>query len=302
MATKIEELLTQMAGNTIELQTMLKKAAADIRREAANMSRETSKMSRETSKIQQTIGGFTKSDAEAIEEESNKDIKEHLKEIFSSHAIYAVKGMKVLISHLKAEVNNRDTRTITDFDGMYVVADAEYHLSDMYGHLIQAGTERGPTRFLVLEAKHSLTVGMIDKKIQQMLRFQEYLKAAKAWDPAVHTKQFEADIEHYQLKTCSSDLRIVFVSPHFQEHCKEHIDSKHAEWRRQGLEVWFMSLAGNRYEVKWWNGTRLESKHIVASGAVKLFGGRRKKARKTARKSKRSARTSSRKLRRERFS
>ena len=199
--------------------------------------------------IRQTIGGFTKSEADAIEEAANKDVQHILPDVCNECAVYRVNdsgtfGHK-LISHLKTEAANKKTREITEFDGLYILSsDPTYNISDVYG--TQVATPRTKpntfnTQFVVLEAKHSFDNGKINVKVAQMRKFVQYIKDATNFDARKHTGTYKDVIENLHLQTFSPSIILILAAPNFPDTSREYIREMYNIWRRQNVIVWFMT-------------------------------------------------------------
>jgi hypothetical protein len=250
---------------------------------------DTAKYNRETARYLQAIatnlGGYTGNEGKSIEEEVNMNVAKYLCKKFPQYSIFRPqwnKLKKYKIADYQKSVAN-DKKFITEFDGLYILTnDAEYYVSEPVKQRKVDVQVLNPTKqFVVVEAKHDLDNTKINKKIMQLKEFQQYLIAARDYNKDIHTQEFKEKIRNYSLTEFSSELKVIFASPHIPSTSIDYLCNNYEQWKEQGIDVSYMVPYGNRYGIAW-GDTGFVRENIVNSQTIELgakTGGTKSKAR-----------------------
>jgi hypothetical protein len=266
-------LMREGAQDVDETRKIMKEAAKDIK--------ELGKTVKEFSK---QFGRYTKNEADGIEDETNRMLIKFLLATFSDYNIFKLDGWKTLQSPMIEDRKlSRNEKSITEFDGLYVVSkdnDIYFLNSSLVSGDFKRNSNGDTTKhFLILEAKHALTVALVDNKIKQMIEFQNYMKLP--YDPEKHTMEFRETLKDYKLSQfVGKHIYLFFASPLITMDTQNHIINNAQSWYKQGLIVGFMVPEGNRYgSIKWAgpDGTMLD-KSLTVTGQLVIApkGGKKK--------------------------
>lgn len=244
--------------------------------------------------MNKTISSYIKNEADLIEDEINKYIKKYLTNDpqFHSYNIFNLtKIWKYLripeISNIKPDpFINKTDNPITEFDGLYILTDNfEYYPADSESLIIRK-TKNNSTnsirKFVVVEAKHSITGDDINKKIKQMIIFQEYLKKAKKLENANYTKEFIKKVQGLQLNEFSEEIILIFASDDMDESRTIQIHDNYLIWVEKKIYVSYLRPGGDRYELYSYeneNKIFIQNRYIygnVRATSLTLTAGRKK--------------------------
>jgi hypothetical protein len=102
-------------------------------------------------------------------------------------------------------------------------------------------------KLIVVEAKHSITNDDITRKIEQIQKFQNYLKI----DPGLPglTDDFKRKHDYYKLNEFSDEIILIFGSEHFAAADIKFIKDNYKEWINLNIYVSYIQLSGDRYEL-----------------------------------------------------
>jgi hypothetical protein len=220
----------------------------------------TENIEKQTSSIKsmnQTINSYIKNEADIIEDEVNESLVPYFKKD-EQFANYNVFDLTKKWDFLNIPTINPDYPTnkfinnnlITEFDGLYIISnDRTYFLTDDYKRIktMQENTDPVFKKFVVVEAKHSITNDDITRKIIQIRKFQNYLKI----DPSSPdlTDDFKSKNKYLRLNEFSDEIILIFGSEHFATADIKFIKDNYIEWTNLNIYVSYIQLSGDRYEL-----------------------------------------------------
>ena len=238
--------------------------------------------------IQKSIGGYTKNEADAIEDEINKKLPNILQRKFPGNNIFQIKSWKTLITNKKEEfiANARDTKEITEFDGLYIVSnDRDFDVNDgddvIYKSNSTKTVSNSVKHFVVMEAKHAQNVKKVDTKINQMIKFQSYIRDSKdlATNKSAYTKGFIMKAQCYQLDFIDKPMYLIFASPLMPDDVIIHINNISPELEKQhNIIIAYMTRNANNYSISWANTGFQQQTNLNTSGITFRKGGKKSTA------------------------
>lgn len=271
--------LRQLMKEILDISKQSSKETANDIKEIRKLQKETEKLLKETN---YTLNGYTKNEATAIEEEVNIKVSNLLKRKFSNFNIYSVDTWKTLQKNKITDMDNkvRDKKSITEFDGLFIVSnDPEYYSDNLIHKMSNASifqnTNTGKLtqkQFVVVESKHDLDFGKVNHKISQMITFKNYIEESLNPDPKIYTKEFIKRANFHELPGfIGSDLYLIFASPYIPNSCIDMIKANAISWvQNHRIHVGFMRPSGNRYNIAWVDDNFAEKSNVNTTGLMLL--------------------------------
>jgi hypothetical protein len=294
MRKNTTENMDKYVAEGVELRKMMKENIVDSIKHRIFI---TENMREQTSSIRsmnKTINGYIKNEANIIEDEVNESLIPYFKkdEQFANYNIFELtKEWGYLnIPTIDPEYPTNyfaNNKLITEFDGLYVISnDRTFFLSDKYKRIKTMQKETNPVfkKFVVVEAKHSITTKDITRKIEQIQKFQNYLKI----DPGLPglTDDFKRKQDYYKLNEFSDEIILIFGSEHFAKTDIDYIKKMYKEWIKLNIYVSYIQLSGDRYELHNYDvnssgfkaNNLIYADKVITSGLnITRAGGKRKK-------------------------
>lgn len=276
MTTTIEEVrsaIKDLANETKQNQ-----------RENQAMLRENQKLFRETQvlvkDLAKSFGGYTKNEADGIEDETNRLLYKFLVANFGNHYnIFKLNAWKTLQSEKIEDMKNVNEKSITEFDGLYVLSkDDDYYVDKLLSRKTTLSKSK-EKYFVILESKHLIDRARVDKKIEQIKEFQRLLRTE--YIPGEHTIEFKKKRDNYEIGGFDQTMYLFFASPHITRDTQQYlVDNANAWFDSSKLRVGFLVPEGNRYgQIKWFgDGDKLSSQSLQTTERVGIgmSGGKRK--------------------------
>ena len=222
-----------------------------------------------TTSMKKTLASYIKNESDMIENEINEHVKKFLKrdDRYKAFRILQITKWKLLkyaqINQTKKDifVNKKD---ITEFDGLFVITTDDTYYPDE--SIIVRGKKQTNTgsktpyisRFVIVEAKHSITNSDIDDKLEQMEELQKYLLLARQRKPQIgitsphednFTIEFDKKIINYDLERFDTNLTVIFGSDDMGENQERKIRNDSDIWKNKGIQIGYIKPSGNRYEL-----------------------------------------------------
>ncbi len=198
--------------------------------------------------------GYTDKEETKTKDAIEKQIPRYLRKKFPDSNIYKVHNDWRRLQRNKIdEVNkckNRDERSITDFDGLYIVSNDDAY--EIGVELVYNDAKRNNTLpktyfLVVVEAKHGLTTTKVNKKIEQIKEFQNYIKESLNFLEDIYTKEYKDKVYVFQLQHfIDGPIYLIFASPHMDEDCIQYIKNASGE---HNISLAYMVPTGNRYSI-----------------------------------------------------
>lgn len=279
-----------MTDPIIEEIKQLNRETAALMKEGAQDMKELRKMMKEFSK---SFGGYTKNEADGIEDETNRMLFKFLLATFPEYNIFKINAWKTLQSPLIRDMKAaRNESSITEFDGLYIVSkNKDYYVDSLVSGDFKTnftGMDVNANNFVILEAKHALSNALVDNKIKQIVEFQKYMQIS--YDPKVHTIEFKKKLDVYELiKFAGKTIYLFFASPYITVETQQYITSNASVWLKNfNIRVGFMVPEGNRYgSIKWFGPNEdMSVESLISIQRVIIGRGCKKKAKRINRKCK----------------
>ena len=273
---KTIEEYTQNILNIMERST---KDFDSFKKEMKQMQKEKENDMKELSK---TIGGYTKNEANAIENDVNRRLPQILKRKFPNANIFKINSWKVLIKNKRSDFISKtiDSKEITEFDGLYIISsDPDFEVLDedvTIASSVKTGNSK-TKRFVVMEAKHALDIGQIDTKVAQMITFKNYISDSQhiTSTPKIFTNGFLKKVDNYQLQDfIEQPLYLIFASPLIPQNVIDHIQTKSVELNALGIVLAYMIPSGN-YGISWADRKFTTQTNVNATGVTLIKSGGR---------------------------
>lgn len=213
-----------------------------------------------TQKIKESISSYIKNESELIENEMNQYMVQYLGKDrrFLGYAIYDLTKIwsRLYLPDVDPEKPNKyvNKKDITEFDGLYVLTSDDNYVPDVdvFNPIREKGVgtnTKKETFFLVLEAKHSITNNDINTKIEQMRKFQDYIRKAKTNIPDA-TEEYKRKIKNYKLAQVDTKLILVFGSDNMGENQETKIKKEADTWKSEyDITVNYLKPCGEKYEL-----------------------------------------------------
>lgn len=252
-------------------------------------------LKKDRQELSKTINGYIKTDADAIEDEANTKLPKFLRRKFPKYIIYRVypTDWRILRENFFASYSlpRHLFCDITEFDGLYIITNDDTYdpgLSSPVPTYVPVNLDQSEPKiyqFVVLESKHDLTTDKVNRKIEQMRRFQQYIRESLEYEDKKFTQEFRNKVVTYKLQLfVNQTIHIVFATPHAKDSCIEHIIKEGPSWLKENIHVVYMIPSGNRYAVAFADENFVLRSNVNSSAltiGVEGGGGKKRKSKRT---------------------
>lgn len=282
-----KQLLNKLIENQdIETQK-LKQTINEFSKETKSYISEIKKAHKETESsirdLSKQLGSYTKIEADAIEDEVNHFLSNHIKNKYNEYNVFRIKKWTNLKSNLIKDINRYSNESdITEFDGFYIISsDSEYYVDDIVltNPLKNNFSIDKIKKFIILEAKHGLDISKINTKIEQIKKFQDYIKTS--YNRGLHTLEFKKKLELYDLNSFDNNIILIFASPNIPDIVIDYIHKNAKTWKdSNNIDIAYIVPGSLRFnQISWYNsnGNIFETENITYSSGIHLGSGKKKK-------------------------
>ena len=215
------------------------------------------------------LGGFIDVESKIIEEEINERMETHIKTSpqFAKYFVYKPDWKFLNEQTIDSTSGNeyKNNKQITEFDGLYIVSSTE---NKNFGSLIRSkhsnqarkvNSARQERFFIVVEGKHEMTNKRISHKLEKMKLFQKYIQESQNVTHVKScTKQYQTNVEQYQLHTFSNKIYLYFGGPYVTDTVKTHLQEIYNEYSTIDIIINMMRPQGKRYVMYDFDETKKE--------------------------------------------
>ena len=238
-------------------------------------------------KLHEAFGGYTKNEADSLEEQVNKRVFMVLQNKFPNANIFQLKTLKFLMKNKIDEIHGKD-RTITEFDGLFIASnDVTYDLNQEVENLVhrknnaKSRSSDNTKYIIVVESKHSISIRKITDKVNKMIEFKSQMDEAfnlNVQPKNIYTMGFYALCDYLKLADFQDKpLYHVFASPYIKDDDKTFIRKNADTWKtKHNIIVAYMDEIGNDFSISWADNLFTTQSTIHTTGMV-VSGGRKKK-------------------------
>ena len=153
---------------------------------------------------------------------------------------------------------NRTERSITIFDGLYIITnDLDYYPSFFENNMIRMTYKPNVElqqpkikQFMVIEAEVNLTIDEITKKVEEMIKFLDYIKLMSyVTDSSNLTLEYIYQCKRMFINEFKREILLVFGSENMNEELTSYIKNNYESWYKNGINVSYTQFVGDHYEI-----------------------------------------------------